>query len=136
MLLPRPKRRRSSSKLLSFTARSKTGSRRTILHLRSRGAVVYSSRDSFGSTLRSMGLSSSHLAHSRRSNRNDCTSLKLPITPFERSRFAADAIACSKQATSEIRYVHRDRSHASASRVCQRPQSCRMPLSRITMRRW
>jgi len=33
---------------------------------------------------------------------------------LERSRFAADAIACSKQAASEIRDVHTNRSQASA----------------------
>ncbi len=37
---------------------------------------------------------------------------------FERSRFAADAIACSKQAASEIRDLHMNRSQASELRVC------------------
>ena len=31
---------------------------------------------------------------------------QLPRSPFQRSRFAADAIACSKEALSEIRDVH------------------------------
>ena len=48
---------------------------------------------------------------------------------FELSRFAADAIACSKQAASEIRGVHTNRTQASASRVLQNG------LSRATMRR-
>jgi hypothetical protein len=57
------------------------------------------------------------------------TSKLLNMPSTQRSRFAADAIACSKQATSEIRDVHTNRSQASASRVFQNGQS------RVTMRR-
>jgi hypothetical protein len=52
-----------------------------------------------------------------------------PRSPFERSRFVADAIACSKQGASETRDVHTNRTPASASRVLQNG------LSRVTMRR-
>ena len=55
--------------------------------------------------------------------------IDFPEARFERSRFAADAIACSKQAASEIRDMHTNRSQASASRVLQNG------LARVTMKR-
>ena len=57
------------------------------------------------------------------------TSKLLSMPSTQRSRFAADAIAYSKRAASEIRDVHTNRSQASASRVLQNG------LSRVTMRR-
>src|ERR1700735_2020833 len=50
---------------------------------------------------------------------------EIPRSPFEPS-FAADAIACPKQAAAEIRDVHTNRSLASASQVLQNG------LSRVT----
>jgi hypothetical protein len=57
------------------------------------------------------------------------TSKLLSMPSTQRSRFAADAIAYSKQAASEIRDVHTNRTPASGSRVLQNG------LSRVTIRR-